>query len=616
MQRFPKIALLHTVPIALCACFLALICLTSVSHASSPPADSVHVCLPFDYEQWRRDHPRPAAKRLANLNVGEPRTVRMIYFLPNDRQPHPHIDAKIDALIKDAQYFYAEVMEKHGFGRKTFTFEADQSGNVVLHHVSGRFDTAHYDENRFQCVDEVSEQFDTSENIYLIVVDLDLDRFGSGGFASMLNYGAGGVAITFALDFSTIAHELGHTFGLDHDGRYDDVKLVYLRPSDFNDISTDMLRSFCAASLLNVSQYFNAGIDQVSPDSRTIINMLPPVASAPDTIRYHFEVTDPDGLYHVQLVQRHGLRILDYKRLDGGSSIVEFIIPTSRMRAETLIYLQVTDVYGNITRRWFSNDITHLLLPPEVVSIQDPILAIALRKALGLAPQDAITQLDMQKLVTFEIHDIDIDLDPEHQGQITDLTGLNFATNLVGVEISSNQISDITPLSGLPLSWVNLNFNQVNDITPLSGLKGLWRLHMSSNQITDVTPLKGLTRLRQLDLPDNQITDISPLVELKNLSSLSLRGNPIENTYPLNELRRWNPNISIDIDISKVPPAPTSDFDGDGTVNVSDFLLFANQFGLSRGDAGYDARYDLDGDGTIGIGDFLIFGEAFGQEGT
>ncbi len=37
------------------------------------------------------------------------------------------------------------------------------------------------------------------------------------------------------------------------------------------------------------------------------------------------------------------------------------------------------------------------------------------------------------------------------------------------------------------------------------------------------------------------------------------------------------------------------------------------RFGLSRGDAGYDARFDLDGDGTIGIGDFLIFVDAFGK---
>ena len=52
---------------------------------SPPPTDSVHFCAFFDYEQWRREHPRPAGKRLAALGVGEPRTVRMIYFLPNDR---------------------------------------------------------------------------------------------------------------------------------------------------------------------------------------------------------------------------------------------------------------------------------------------------------------------------------------------------------------------------------------------------------------------------------------------------------------------------------------------------------------------------------------------------
>ena len=60
------------------------------------------------------------------------------------------------------------------------------------------------------------------------------------------------------------------------------------------------------------------------------------------------------------------------------------------------------------------------------------------------------------------------------------------------------------------------------------------------------------------------------------------------------------------------PPDP--DFDGDGTVGIPDFLLFAEHFGLSQGDVGYDARYDLDGDGSIGIGDFSIFVDAFGEK--
>ena len=62
--------------------------------------------------------------------------------------------------------------------------------------------------------------------------------------------------------------------------------------------------------------------------------------------------------------------------------------------------------------------------------------------------------------------------------------------------------------------------------------------------------------------------------------------------------------------------AGVTDFNGDGQTDLADFLLFVEQFGLSRGDAGYDARYDLDGDGSIGFGDFLIFANAFGQEGT
>ena len=60
----------------------------------------------------------------------------------------------------------------------------------------------------------------------------------------------------------------------------------------------------------------------------------------------------------------------------------------------------------------------------------------------------------------------------------------------------------------------------------------------------------------------------------------------------------------------------TPDFDGDGTVGFVDFVQFAKRFGLSPGDAGFDARYDLDGDGTIGFGDFVIFAKAFGKKGS
>ena len=51
---------------------------------------ATHVCGVID-GQWDKQHSDPYPNRryartfAANLNVGEPRTVRMIYFLPNDR---------------------------------------------------------------------------------------------------------------------------------------------------------------------------------------------------------------------------------------------------------------------------------------------------------------------------------------------------------------------------------------------------------------------------------------------------------------------------------------------------------------------------------------------------
>ena len=60
------------------------------------------------------------------------------------------------------------------------------------------------------------------------------------------------------------------------------------------------------------------------------------------------------------------------------------------------------------------------------------------------------------------------------------------------------------------------------------------------------------------------------------------------------------------------PPAtPDPDFNGNGTVDFSDFLEFVSAFGLRQGDPGYNARYDLDGDGAIEFDDFLIFVNAF-----
>ena len=56
------------------------------------------------------------------------------------------------------------------------------------------------------------------------------------------------------------------------------------------------------------------------------------------------------------------------------------------------------------------------------------------------------------------------------------------------------------------------------------------------------------------------------------------------------------------------------DFDGNGRVDIADFLAFVNVFGSSSSDANYNARMDLDSNGSVNIADFLAFVKVFGTE--
>ncbi len=70
----------------------------------------------------------------------------------------------------------------------------------------------------------------------------------------------------------------------------------------------------------------------------------------------------------------------------------------------------------------------------------------------------------------------------------------------------------------------------------------------------------------------------------------------------------------LNFNTASSPSASSSDFDGDGMVGTTDFLLFAYHFGSSLGDGTYQAKYDLDGNGVIGLSDVLIFVDNFGQQ--
>ena len=285
-------------------CLYASFCVgfTSLGHASPAPADSVHFCLPLDLEEMRaRDSIYAANKQALNLNVGPPRTVRMIYFLPNDRPYRASVVDSMKRTIRQIQTFYGEQMQAHGYRYNTFAFEFDASGEPIVHRVDGQYPDSHYLDNTVATVTgEVRSAFDLTINVYILIIDNSITAIGSNG----RHTGGGGLSIGktggFAIvheqfSFYTVAHELGHAFGLTHDFRNDAYIMSYgLGRSQLSD---------CNAKLLAVHPYFNSDVplgEGLPPDLEVISGRG--FQKGSKTVTIQTRVSDVGGLHQVLLL--------------------------------------------------------------------------------------------------------------------------------------------------------------------------------------------------------------------------------------------------------------------------------------------------------------------------
>ena len=151
----------------------------------------------------------------------------------------------------------------------------------------------------------------------------------------------------------------------------------------------------------------------------------------------------------------------------------------------------------------------------------DAALRAVVREALKLPADVSLTKEKMQVMLSLAAKD---------KG-ISDIIGLEYATNLKELYIEQNPIIDLSPLAGLTQLqelqfWHSLPKKPTNlDLTPLANLINLKYLGLSRNGITDISPLAGLKNLIELNLYANYIDDFSPLVELRNLKELWIHQN-------------------------------------------------------------------------------------------
>ena len=288
-------------------------------------------------------------------------SVRLVYFLPSDRPARP---ARIEAfrqLIKDTQQFYADEMERHGFGRKTFRIETDRNGEPMVHRFNGRFNEHHYYQRLtdFKVWEEFFQQVNDLQHVYLIAIDMSYELLNEGescglGGVSFLPSGTdspsfsfgsaavrhrditpgeevlGGSAIMpasghcfydtrgFLHPLRLITHELAHAFGLDHDFS-DPDSAVGGRGFRFSECDTEWL---------SVSRFFNS--KTVSKNELGNIQLISAPTYSAEGIALHFEVSDADGLHQAQLlVPENGSwgpwKLIGCQALDGPTQRVEFL---------------------------------------------------------------------------------------------------------------------------------------------------------------------------------------------------------------------------------------------------------------------------------------------------
>lgn len=207
------------------------------------------------------------------------------------------------------------------------------------------------------------------------------------------------------------------------------------------------------------------------------------------------------------------------------------------------------------------------------VDIKDEILKKAIINQLKhqniYKDGQKITEKKMSQLKGL---DCNLNFTQSRRGGIKSLEGLEYAVNMTILDLTGNEVIDLTPLKKcknletlelddqyLAKSEQNPTDKYLTDISPLKGLTKLKKLVLKNNKIENLSAIGSLTELEELDLYGNRgiksingfenlkklkklllnrtggITDISPLKECKDLEELSIQYNKVSSIEALKD---------------------------------------------------------------------------------
>lgn len=306
------------------------------------------------------------------LSTNQNDVVKLIFLLPTDKEIPPNLTVKLDKSVREAQDFYADEMERHGFGRKTFSFETDQNGKAKVYFIK----------------EDNTKNYDLTNNIWLGVSDDRYEYFSMiwkldiTGLNETFRYPTHGghtvedniwhneiegitpgriVFISIKdLKRELLAYVLRDAFGIPyHPPQYESnaLKRFFSQVNNMMPWGKKWAKlSKCEAEWLDRSRFFNP--NQPFFDKPPKMDMHVSPMNAANSRRFHFEVTDEDGIHQVQLFvpiditnQRWRKKFHDCQALNGkekATTVFEIADP----EIETVV-LRMIDMHGNIASREF-----------------------------------------------------------------------------------------------------------------------------------------------------------------------------------------------------------------------------------------------------------------------
>lgn len=180
-----------------------------------------------------------------------------------------------------------------------------------------------------------------------------------------------------------------------------------------------------------------------------------------------------------------------------------------------------------------------------VITFEDINFENAVRARVG-KPELPILKSDVEKITLLNIN----------SKNVSNLSGIQYFTNLNALYMNSNQISNLNLISNLEkLKTIEFKFNNVSNLTPLQSLIKIEWMQLTDNNVSDISYISNLTSIKNLGLSKNQIEDIDPLGFLINLERLDLSEN---NITSLNALCNLGTSFTGTIIIKDNNPAFTT----------------------------------------------------------